>query len=141
MKERRFIVCIQCLNSAAQLMAVWRRYLSHQVALPVTMTAVGVALQCGNLECLKLLLDRQPAGRNGLPNPNKQFTKWELSPVRVAAKRGFAECVAFAGEHGCPPLVGWYAEMRSLPLNFFRAHLEECGGECGVYEQFCFLLC
>jgi hypothetical protein len=74
------------------------RYLCQDVGIPCYVDAVGMALQSNNLECLKLLLDRN--GEAG--SANGRFSKWELFDVEVAAYKGFAECVAFVVAHGCP---------------------------------------
>jgi hypothetical protein len=80
------------------------RYLSQEMGLPCAVAAVNIAMWSDNLECLKLLLERQATDNN----PSVQFTAWNKFDVDVAARMGFAECIALAVKHGCP----WYREVR-----------------------------
>ncbi len=74
------------------------------MGLPCAVAAVNIALWSDNLECLKLLLERPAVDENS----SAQFTAWNKFDVDVAARKGFAECIALAVEHGCP----WYREVR-----------------------------
>ncbi len=75
---------------------------SQEIKLPSTYPAVSVALCSGNLEFLKLLLEEWPAAQNGAQNPHMQSIMWSRFDVRVAAEKGFTECVELAVAHGCP---------------------------------------
>ncbi len=106
------------------------------------MEAVGAALRNGNLECMKLLLDRLQRGDNEGPtvaveNPTaadvklteadesptvdterpinaKILSQWTLQDVAEAARKGHLDCLALAVAHGCP----WRPEVRgSKPCN------------------------
>jgi hypothetical protein len=83
--------------------AVPCRYLSQEVGLPCHVAAVNIALWSDNLECQKLLLERPAMDEES----SVQFTAWDKFDVDVAARKGFAECIALAVKHGCP----WYHEV------------------------------
>jgi hypothetical protein len=83
------------------------RYLYLEVGLNFTMAAVGVALSSDNLGCLKLLLEGRPT-KDGKPKAKKQLKGWNRLAVHMAARKGYAECIALAVAHGCP----WCREVR-----------------------------
>jgi hypothetical protein len=93
------------------------RFLVYEVGLTTNSEAVRFALRHGDIDFLKLLFDRGSLDAYGTLYPTIAIPKqhkigWIKFDLKHAARKGFADCIAFVVDQGCP----WCPEVRGSNL-------------------------